>query len=500
MAYVCCPRRSVRQVTGVAVARNGKSTMRTERREHADGDPETWEVPLSHFTAFILYAVLAGFLALVSLNTYASGAPATQMTTCVLCFSALCAFQILQTQPRSEQRGRRYRTIALSAQVLLTYLPLPWLGNPWEAVGGFLAASVLLLLPARLKWQVFFAVVAANTVIAELFNNEPAFVVSTALSTLATGLALYSIRLVSELRRARTRLIGAISQERRRFARDLHDLLGYSLSAIALKTEVAMRSVPRRDEQVQKELTSILAISRQALTDVRHVAHSYQSLSLATELKACVAMLRSASIEVDVRTSVPPPENQTGTVLAVVLREAVTNMLRHSKVQHCVIELDRVGRRLRLGIVNDGTELVGRDDVASSSTASTGCRGLTNLEMRLAAVGGTLTAGRRSGGRFEVVAGVPDSCETPEPSSAARDDGSRDGRRGDRRPVGHGGRAWYAEHERHGEGDCARRRDLRGVQTDPNRTPGGTEARCDHLGSWEHVCSTPVPRGLPAEP
>lgn len=470
---------------------DGKSTMRTECREQADGDTENWEVPLSHFTAFILYAVLAGFLAQVSMNTWASGARAMQMTACVLCFSALCALQILQTQPRLELRGRRYRTITLSAQVLLTYLPLPWLGNPWEAVGGLLAASVLLLLPARLKWQVFFAVVAANAVIAELFNNDPAFAASTASSTLVTGLALYAIRLVSELRRARTRLVGAVSQERRRFARDLHDLLGYSLSAITLKTEVALRYVPRRDEQVRKELTSILAISRQALTEVRHVAHSYQSLSLATELEACVAMLRSASIEVDVRTSVPPPENRTGTVLAIVLREAVTNMLRHSKVQHCAIELDRVGRRLRLGIVNDGTGLEGRDDVASSSTASTDCRGLTNLEMRLAAVGGTLTAGRRSGGRFEVVAGVPDSRETPEPSGTAAD-GSGDVRRGDRRPVGHGGRVWRAEHER--------RRDPRGVRTDPNRMPGGTEARCEHLGSWERVCAMPAPREFSAEP
>ncbi|WP_157968555.1 sensor histidine kinase [Streptomyces geranii] len=475
-------------------------TKWTGRRQPADGDTRT-RVPPSRFATYLLYAVLSGYLARVSVDTYASGAPALQVVACAACFSVLCALQILHARPRSAARGVRYRAAALSAQVLLTYVPLHWLGNPWEAAGDFLAGSVLLLLPSRLKWQVFLAVVAGNPVLAGLRHNGLAFVTSTASSTLVTGLAIYTIsrmaHLMAELRRTQARLGYAISQERQRFARDLHDLLGYSLSAITLKTEVAMRYVPHRHEQVKEELTSILTISRQALSDVRHVAHGYQSLSLATELEECVALLRSASIDVDVRTSVPPPEGRTGTVLAIVLREAVTNMLQHSKVRHCEIALDRRGTRLRLRILNDGTDQeydaadAGGVDGANGangadgpkSSPSRGSRGLTNLETRLAAVGGTLTAGRRPGGHFEMLAEVPDGWATGD---------TADGHWGGRQLLSSGARDWRPEQER--------RRDPRAQRPDPNGVPGTAATRCDHLLGWKHPASTPTPRGYGAEP
>ncbi|MFF7097385.1 sensor histidine kinase [Streptomyces rubradiris] len=480
---------------------DGRSATRPEGREPAPDDADTQAAPSSRASCFILYAVLAGFLLQVSVNTYASGVRPIRVIMCVLCFSALCVLQVLHARPRSDARGHRYRAATLSAQVLLTYLPLHWLGNTWDTAGGFLAASVLLLLPARLKGPVFLVVVAANAVVAGLRHEGTPFVVSTASSTLVTGLVIYAISrmawLLSELRRARTKMVGAISQERLRFARDLHDLLGYSLSAITLKTEVAMRHVPPRHEQVKEELTSILAISRQALTDVRHVAHSYQTLSLASDLETCVAMLVSASIEVDVRTSVPLPADRTGTVLAVVLREAVTNMLRHSKVRHCAIGLDRAGRRLRLSIVNDGTALESRaDGRVPSATSWPEGSGLVNLETRLTAVGGTLTAGLRADGRFEVVAEVPDGHGTPTAETAAgSDDGGGEGHRGGRRPVGRPGRDG-ARSTNEANGCCERRPQLK---TEPNRMLGGMAARRDHVGRRGHASSTPLQRKLSAE-
>ncbi|MEU2425301.1 histidine kinase [Streptomyces sp. NPDC007851] len=438
------------------------------------------EEPPPKLSPFILHAVLAGFLVQVSVNTYASGASAIQVIMCILCFSVLCVLQVLHARPRPGVRGCRYHAATLSAQVLLTYLPVHWLGNTWDAAGGFLPASVLLLLPARMKWLLFLVGVAANPVLEGIRHESTAFFVSTTSSTLCTGLVIYAISrvtwLLSELRRTRMRMVGAISQERLRFARDLHDLLGYSLSAITLKTEVAMRHVPHRHEQVKEELMSILAISRQAVTDVRHVAHSYQALSLTTELEACVAMLESASIKVQVRTSVPPPENRAGTVLAIVLREAVTNMLRHSEVQHCAIGLERVGRRLRLGIVNDGTGPDARDDDrVPSVTAWPANGGLVNLETRLAAVGGTLTAGLRADGRFEVVALVPDRHGTPTAETATGSDDDGDGHRGGRRAVGRPGRDDTRCTDSAPQGRCEVPPELR---TEWHRMLAGMRVRC----------------------
>jgi two-component system sensor histidine kinase DesK len=470
--------------TGAVMVRGREPAILTERREPADGGTLS-----SKFADLILYAVLAGFLVQVSVNIYSSGARALQVVMGVLCFAAVCALQILHSQPRSRDGRSGYRVATLTAHVLLTYVPLEWLGKTWWVAGGFLAASVLLLLPPPLSWPLFLAVVAANPVMAVLRHSGTPFVVYTMSSTLVTGLLVYAVSrmawLVSELRRSRMKLVGAVSQERLRFARDLHDLLGYSLSAITLKTEVAIRHVPHRHEQVKEELTSILAISRQALTDVRHVARSYQTLSLGTELESCVTMLESSAIEVEAQMSAPLPDGQTGTVLAIVLREAVTNMLRHSKVQHCVIRLDRVDRRLRLVIVNDGTGLEAPDDgLAPPPTAWPDSGGLVNMETRLATVGGTLTAGLRPGGRFEVVAEVPDAHGTP---TAGAGDGPSGADTGDGTASRNGTVSGFAN----GAGGSA----ARGL----NRAEfhGGPEARHTRLGRRGNAGPIPAPRKYP---
>ncbi|MFD4544502.1 histidine kinase [Streptomyces bauhiniae] len=346
----------------------------------------------------------------MTLGAWKSGARPVQLALCVLCFTLLSALQVLHTRPRPSGGGWLSRTVTLSAQVLLTYVPLLWLGNSWGTAADFLGVSVLLLLPSRLKWHAFSAVLTVNLLILGTRHGGPLLVASTAATTLVTSLALYAVSrmtwLTSELRRTRTRLDSAVFQERRRFARDLHDLLGHSLSAITLKTEVALRHAPPRHERIHEELTSILATSRSALADVRRTAYGYQSLSLAVELELCVDTLRSASLEVDLRASTAPPEGRAGTVLSIVLREAVTNMLQHSKVRHCAIDLERADRRVRLRIVNDGVD---PDGSALPAADSPGGWGLANLQTRLSAVGGVLTAVRGAGGRFEVTAEVPDA-------------------------------------------------------------------------------------------
>src|SRR5205823_5301028 len=119
------------------------------------------------------------------------------------------------------------------------------------------------------------------------------------ISGLATFGLTWMVRSVTELRAARTRLAqAAVAEERLRFARDLHDLLGLSLSAITLKSELARRLVTVDPDKARDELTEILAISRLALADVRLVASGYRELSLQEESRSAESLLAAADVDV----------------------------------------------------------------------------------------------------------------------------------------------------------------------------------------------------------
>ncbi|WP_405017563.1 histidine kinase [Kitasatospora sp. NBC_00070] len=377
---------------------------------------DTPGTPVPRFALFILCFVLIAFMVQVSVNLF-SVAQAGRTTPLVgmLCFAVIDVIQLSHSLPQMAAFRRRYGRWTLSAQALLTYLPILLFGEVWGAAGGFLSGSALLLLPAAWGRTAFTLVTLSIPAIAVAHHSNFQNTVYIAISTMLSGLVVYGLSrlagLVVELHRAREKLARmAVAQERLRFARDLHDLLGYSLSAITLKSEVAIRLVPKHRGRAVDELTSILEISRQALSDVRAVASSYRDMSLSGEVAAAEAMLRTADIDVEVRLSDPPLslDGQIDTVLATVLREAVTNMLRHSKVQHCLIATVREGSLVRLTIVNDG--VTDEPETAAAATRKFSERsgsGLANLDSRVAAIGGRLTAGVRPDGRFQLVAEAP---------------------------------------------------------------------------------------------
>ncbi|WP_051966054.1 sensor histidine kinase [Kitasatospora mediocidica] len=368
------------------------------------------EQPAPRFAVIILLIILAAYSTQIGVNLVVArpGDPVSLLG--VTCLLAVDALQLAHSLPRAESFRRRHGRWTLAAQALLTYLPILLYGRVWGSVGGFLAGSVLLVLPPLTGWVMFGLVSASVSLIGALNGSTFDEWLYITLSTVATGLMVYAlsklVTLVIELHRARGQLARmAVAQERLRFARDLHDLLGYSLSAITLKSEVAIRLVPHHQGRAVSELTSILEISRQALADVRAVASSYRDMSLTTEIEAATAMLATAEIEVETRVSGPPITGRADTVLATVLREAVTNMLRHSKVQHCLIEVSELHRAISLRIVNDGVaeDPANEPDQQHSRDGS----GLANLDNRLTALGGRLTAGIRPDGRFELLAQVP---------------------------------------------------------------------------------------------
>ena len=207
--------------------------------------------------------------------------------------------------------------------------------------------------------------------------------------------------LTTELRAARTELARTeVARERLRFARDLHDLLGFSLSVIVLKSELAFRLLGRDADRARRELSEGIAAARQALADLESVAAGYRRMSLAAELESARGALLAAGIDVSGEMSgVEGLEHlpaEADTVLAIVLREGVTNVLRHGDARSCVLETEIAGGAVRLRLINDGV-------VATGSPAGTG---VGNLIQRVQAVGGRLTA-EVAGETFQLVAEVP---------------------------------------------------------------------------------------------
>ncbi|WP_406009257.1 sensor histidine kinase [Streptomyces sp. NBC_00637] len=247
---------------------------------------------------------------------------------------------------------------------------------------------------------------------------------ATWISTMVTAAILSLSEAVRELRAAREELARrAVEEERLRFSRDLHDLLGHTLSVIVVKSEAARRLAPRDMGAALSQVTDIEAVGRQALTEIREAVTGYREGSLAGELDRARSALTAAGVEPSVSRSGPPPDPRTSALLGWVVREAVTNVVRHSEASHCGITVSGTSERVRLTVTDDGgTHGTGShspgtgspgidrdcgDSGGDSCCAPGGGTGLTGLRERLAAAGGTLTAGPGPRGGFTVTAELP---------------------------------------------------------------------------------------------
>jgi two-component system sensor histidine kinase DesK len=194
----------------------------------------------------------------------------------------------------------------------------------------------------------------------------------------------------------------AVAEERLRFARDLHDVMGRNLSAIAVKGQLAAELARRDRPQAAEEIADISRIAEESLREVRGVVSGYRTASLAGELAGARSVLRAAGIACTVTgdergADLPVPVQ---TELGWVVREAVTNVLRHSRATTCAITLEAAPGSATLRVANDGV------GPATAPAEARWGNGLTGLAERLAASGGRLTADR-DGGSFVLAACVP---------------------------------------------------------------------------------------------
>ncbi|MEU6475488.1 sensor histidine kinase [Streptomyces sp. NPDC047017] len=227
---------------------------------------------------------------------------------------------------------------------------------------------------------------------------------ATFLSTMVTAAIMGLSEAVRELRAAREELARrAVEEERMRFSRDLHDLLGHTLSVIVVKSEAARRLAARDMEAALTQVTDIESVGRQALTEIREAVTGYREGSLSTELDRARSALTAAGIEPVVRRSGPPLTPQTEALLGWVVREAVTNTLRYSGAGRCEITVSGTAELVRLTVADNGDGAPGAAQPNAPGIGGTGLKGLTE---RLATAGGSLRAGPSPRG-FTVTAELP---------------------------------------------------------------------------------------------
>ena len=167
--------------------------------------------------------------------------------------------------------------------------------------------------------------------------------------------------------------------ERERIARDLHDVLGHTLSLIILKSELASKLADRDPQRAREEIRDVERISREALSEVRQAVRGYRA-GLQHELDGATEMLRVASIALTTQFEPVPLSPAQEAILALTLREAVTNVVRHSEAARCTIDLSRFGDEIRLVVSDDGRGGEKEDGA-----------GISGMRERIAALGGRVS-------------------------------------------------------------------------------------------------------------
>ncbi|WP_239158176.1 histidine kinase [Streptomyces sp. SID13726] len=278
---------------------------------------------------------------------------------------------------------------AMAVATLATYLP------PRRRRLLITIAAVLALLPGGV---VSLADGDGKLLYAALF--PPGLVALTAWMTLAPLSSWDTARRLSDARRLEAEL--AVKDERLRFSADLHDIQGHHLQVIALKGELAARLVKMDPARAAAEMQDVMRLAADALSDTRAMVQGYRRTTLDDEIANATRVMAAADI--DARMTLAPAVvsaelgDSARHLLGLVMREATTNVLRHSNARHAEVDYRVVGGRARLRVGNDGAD--GHPAGLNDGT------GLYTLAERLGAAGGELVW-TRDGDHFVVEASLP---------------------------------------------------------------------------------------------
>ena len=250
---------------------------------------------------------------------------------------------------------------------------------------GLLLAGLMLLIDALagepLSWELALTLIALTAFMVGFAGN---------------------IRLTIELRATREQLAqAAVAAERERIGRDLHDILGHSLTAITVKAGLARRLLGSDVAAATTEITDVERLAREALADVRATASGFRQVTLAAELAVAKTVLQAAGVRPVLPQAVDEVDPAYRELFGYVVRESVTNVVRHSGADTCTIT---VGRQV-IEVTDDGGSH--RLDTGLSGPGPHDGAGLRGLASRVTTRGGTFAAGPRPGGGFGVRVVMP---------------------------------------------------------------------------------------------
>lgn len=365
---------------------------RTAAAQYEVDRPSKDRAPVARLTPRLTLAALVASMLAISANQVME-VPQYQVLNAVggLAFSTLLLAQVICA---------RFAVPLLWAQLTLTLIPLPWLGPPWCSWLSLLAVAALLR--QRVSWAVaaigFFALRAVFTEPAGALAERTSWILLALQTTLVLfGLARFH-QLSVRLNRSRSELAARTAQlERLRLARDIHDLLGLTLSVLALKCDLIGELISRDPRRAASEIDQALRITADAQFEALALTDDRAARSLRHEFDSARAILAIAIATVSIDYDDDLPE-RADTVLAPVVREAVTNVLRHSTATRVEIYCRSRNQNVELKIHNDGVGLV----AASGGSG----QGLRNMRARVLDAGGSFTTSTGDG-EFRLAAAVP---------------------------------------------------------------------------------------------
>jgi two-component system sensor histidine kinase DesK len=330
----------------------------------------------------------------------------------VLLASLAFGLQLEHSLSAADRRQPAAWPWSFAALCAVVYVPMLWFSWSWVSMQWFVVASAAMLLPRALA-ILFIVGPILGTSIWQLHDSldvgatAPTATYAVLYWVVGLGFGGASLWGAVELARAvdllfatRAQLAAvAVESERSRLSRDLHDLLGQTLTAISLKGELARALIASDPRAAEAEVRGLTSVARDAITSMRSVTHGRHRPSLTVELDGAVALLAAAGIATDLDVAVgelSPPEDE---MLGWAVREGVTNLLRHSKASRC----SNAGRlednaRVVLEIVNDGAE-----------RPAHGGHGLAGLADRAAALGGEVRA-RHARDSYHLLVRLPGSA------------------------------------------------------------------------------------------
>ena len=287
---------------------------------------------------------------------------------------------------------------ALAAMLALTSIMSALIGTTGFGATIYIAVLAMMTLPVRHAWTLVAVMVMIIEVAPRVINAwEPDNFF--AFQLLISAAAAWGITQVfqrnHELAVARQQLADlAIVAERERMSRDVHDILGHSLTVITVKSELAGRLLDIDPARAAVEIAELETLARQALADVRSTVGGMRQIDIGTELASARTALMAAGIDADLPGNGDVVPLRHRELFGWVMREAVTNVVRHSEARHCRVTLTPSS----ISIVDDGVGPAEEDH---------GGNGLRGLGERVSAAGGSLAIARVSTGGFKVEVSAP---------------------------------------------------------------------------------------------